>query len=163
MQHLVLQPWLRLRGISVRDSRRTAHRITGLPWGSFEKRDSFMHHRVGIPFLFLVILSISCLATTWNNISYLDNCLRVVSFQVFSFQITCLLNISNRMTSTQSKVSATFQDHEAKAILIMLDVIFMTHYHKRSSWAGNFSEIKALKTSGEYHGLCSLRAVAKIC
>lgn len=158
----MLQPLLRLCGVSVPNSRRTTHRITGLPWAGFKKRDS-THHRVGIPFLFLVILSMSCLETTWNNISCLDNCLTVVSFQVFSFRITGLLNISNRMTNTQSKVSATFQDNEAKAILIMLDVTFMTHYNKHSSWAGKASEIKALKASGEYHGLHSSRAVAKIC
>lgn len=37
------------------------------------------------------------------------------------------------MTNTQSKISATSQDSEAKAILIMLDVTFMTHYNNHRS------------------------------
>lgn len=67
------------------------------------------------------------------------------------------------MTSTQTKISATFQDNEAKATLIMLDVTFMRLYNKHRSGAGKVSEIKTLKASGEYHGLHILKAVAKIC
>lgn len=58
----------------------------------------------------------------------LDNCLSVVYFQVFSFRIAVLLNISIRMMSAQSKISASFQD--SGAILIILDGTFMTCYNK---------------------------------
>lgn len=67
------------------------------------------------------------------------------------------------MTNTQTKISATFQDNEAKAALIMLDVTFMRPYNRHRSGAGKASEIKPVKASGEYHGLHSLNTVAKIC
>lgn len=58
----------------------------------------------------------------------LDNCLSAVHFQIFSFRIAVLLNISIRMMSAQSKISASFQDSET--ILITLDGTFMTCYNK---------------------------------
>lgn len=122
-------------------------RITGMSWASFGKKRLFEYHREGCIFLYLVLLSISCLETTWNTTSYLDNCLR--AFQAFSFRIIGLLNISIRMTNTKSKILATFEDNEAKAILVILDVTFMTHCNKYKSWAEKASEIKALRTSGE--------------
>lgn len=67
------------------------------------------------------------------------------------------------MTNTQTKISATFQDSEAKATLIMLDVNFMRLCNQRRSGTGKVSEIKTLKASGEYHGLHILKAIAKIC
>lgn len=65
------------------------------------------------------------------------------------------------MTNTQTKIAATFQDNEAKATLIMLDMTFMRPYNKHRSGVGKDSEIKTLKASVEYHGLHSLKAVAK--
>lgn len=67
------------------------------------------------------------------------------------------------MTNTQTKISATFQDNEARATLIMLDVTFMRSYNIHRSGAGKVSEIKTLKASEEYHRLHSLKAVARIC
>lgn len=67
------------------------------------------------------------------------------------------------MTNIQTKISATFQDNEAKATLIILDVTFMRPYNRHRSGAGEVSKIKTLKASGEYHGLHSLKGVAKIC
>lgn len=50
--------------------------------------------------------------------------------------------MSIRMTNTQAKISATFQDSEAKATLIVLDVTFRRPYNKHTSGAEKFLESK---------------------